>query len=82
MADSPVILITQMNRENDMKALLHCLSVIALLLFMAACGGGNNSELPAEDTTMIETPVIPGPVAPMDTTMTDTTMTDTTDVMP
>ena len=72
------IQLTQMNRENNMKALLQGLSVIAMLLVMAACGGGNESEMPAEDTTVIETPIAPEPIAPIDTTMMDTTMVDTT----
>lgn len=64
-----------------MKALLQCLSAIALLLVMAACGGGDEGEMIDQDTTTVETaPIAPEPIAPMDTTMVDTTMTDTTGV--
>jgi len=53
-----------------MKKVLLSMAVVA---FLAACGGGSNYEAPATDSTMVDTTTVVEEAAPMvDTTAVDT----------
>lgn len=63
--------------KKFMKVALTSLATLSLVLVMAGCGGGNESEEMTADTTMVDTTTMMTP-APMDSMAIDTTMVDST----